>query len=76
VDVYGRHVVGASWDTLLVREDGEGPLYRFHQREPLAGSAEQLPGVFDEPAAEGSYGRLLEALARVQAGPHRHHGHP
>ncbi len=76
VDVFGRHVVGASWDTLLVREDGEGPLYRFHQREPLAGSAEQLPAVFDEPAAEGSYGRLLEALARVQAGPPRHHRHP
>ncbi|GAA1121071.1 depupylase/deamidase Dop [Citricoccus alkalitolerans] len=75
VDVFGRHVVGASWDTLLVREDGEGPLYRFHQREPLAGSAEQLSGVFEEPAAEGSYEQLLEALARVQAGPPRRHGH-
>ncbi|GAA4777763.1 depupylase/deamidase Dop [Citricoccus nitrophenolicus] len=69
VEAYGRHVVGASWDTLLVRRDGEGPLYRFHQREPLAGSATQIPGLFDEPGADDAYDRLLEALAHVQS-PH------
>ena len=67
VEAFGRHVVGASWDTLLVRQDGEGPLYRFHQREPLAGSAAQVPGLFDDPGADGAYDRLLEALARVQS---------
>lgn len=67
VEAFGRHVVGASWDTLLVRRDGEGPLYRFHQREPLAGTAAQTPGLFDDPGADGAYDRLLEALARAQS---------
>ncbi len=67
VETFGRHVVGASWDSLLLREDGTGPLYRFHQREPLAGGAESTPGLFDDPGAEGAFERLLEALARIQS---------
>ncbi|MGM7667324.1 depupylase/deamidase Dop [Microbacterium sp. A93] len=66
VEAFGRHVVGASWETLLLRQDGTGPLYRFHQREPLAGSATDVPGLFDDPGADDAYDRLLEALARVQ----------
>ncbi|MEV4901398.1 depupylase/deamidase Dop [Citricoccus sp. NPDC055426] len=66
VEAFGRHVVGASWETLLVRQDGTGPLYRFHQREPLAGAAADVPGLFEDPGADGAFERLLEALARVQ----------
>jgi Pup amidohydrolase len=74
VDVFGRHVVGASWDTLLLREDGEGTLYRFHQREPLAGTAAQTRGVFEEAGSAEAYRRLLETLSRTQSAPR--HGPP
>ncbi|QCU79387.1 proteasome accessory factor PafA2 [Citricoccus sp. SGAir0253] len=66
VDVFGRHVVGASWDTLLLREDGQGPLHRFHQREPLSGTARQTAGVFDDGAAPGAFGRLVAALGAAE----------
>ncbi|HEY4616414.1 MAG TPA: depupylase/deamidase Dop [Citricoccus sp.] len=69
VDVFGRHVVGASWDTLLLREDGQGPLHRFHQREPLSATAEQMAGVYDDGASRGSFDRLVAALARAQDEP-------
>ena len=66
VEVFGRHVVGASWDTLLLRQDGQGPMYRFHQREPLSATAEQMSGVYDDGATPESFGRLLAALSRAQ----------
>jgi Pup amidohydrolase len=67
VEVFGRHVVGASWDTLLLREDGQGPLRRFHQREPLAGSAAQTRGTFEDADGDDAYRRLLQTLERAQS---------
>lgn len=68
VDVHGRAVVGASWDTLLLRPDPDGPVHRFHQREPLLGTAAHTGSVFDDDG--GSVQELLQVLDAVDRQRH------
>ncbi|MFC7402344.1 depupylase/deamidase Dop [Citricoccus sp. GCM10030269] len=67
VDVFGPHVVGVSWDTLLLQEDDDGALHRFRLPEPLAGSAAQTDGVFGDDHRPPSFQGLLAVLHRAQA---------
>lgn len=68
VDVFGRSVVGASWETLLLRPDPDGPIHRFHQREPLLGTAEHTSGIFDAGPDEQRLDQLLQALGSIDRG--------
>lgn len=61
---FGASVAGASWDTLLLRPVADGPVHRFHQREPLLGTKEQLRGAFDDDADVQGLLRVLDAVDR------------
>lgn len=53
VALHGDRVVGASWDTLLLRPEPGGRVFRCHLREPLEGTAAQTAGVLDADARRG-----------------------
>lgn len=61
---FGASVAGASWDTLLLRPVADGPVHRFHQREPLLGTEEQSRGAFDDGADVQGLLRVLDAVDR------------
>lgn len=47
---HGRQVVGAAWDSVLLRPVEEGRLHRLRLAEPLVGAAADLPGWWEGSA--------------------------
>ena len=45
---HSAQVVGAAWDSVLLRPAEEGRLHRLRLAEPLVGAADDLPGWWED----------------------------
>ena len=69
VAAHSSQVVGAAWDSLLLRLEPQAPLWRLSLAEPLRGRAAELPAWWhdDERGPRPNPRRLREELERLLA---------